>query len=84
MLAAIAKVSSVVESNAFIQDMEASFEYKFASKPQAIEGEYVLSYKPKDKKPIEEYLKLQGRFAHMFKAGNERTIEQDWKGVNRN
>ena len=38
MLAAIVKVSGVVEPEAFIQDMEASFKHKFASKPQVIEG----------------------------------------------
>lgn len=38
MLAAIVKVSGVVEANAFIEDMEASFHHKFASKPQVIEG----------------------------------------------
>lgn len=38
MLAAIVKVSGVVEPNAFIEDMEASFHHKFASKPQVIEG----------------------------------------------
>ncbi|MBQ3252215.1 MAG: 2-oxoacid:acceptor oxidoreductase family protein [Oscillospiraceae bacterium] len=38
MLAAIVKVSGVVEAEAFVQDMEASFKHKFASKPQVIEG----------------------------------------------
>ena len=38
MLAAIVKVSGVVEEQEFIQDMEASFKHKFASKPQVIEG----------------------------------------------
>ena len=38
MLAAIVKVSGVVEPEAFVQDMEASFHHKFASKPQVIEG----------------------------------------------
>ena len=38
MLAAIVKVSGVVEEREFIQDMEASFRHKFASKPQVIEG----------------------------------------------
>lgn len=38
MLAAIVKVSGVVEPEAFVQDMEASFKHKFASKPQVIEG----------------------------------------------
>lgn len=38
MLAAIVKVSGVVESEDFIEDMETSFHHKFASKPQVIEG----------------------------------------------
>ena len=38
MLAAIVKVSGVVEPNEFVKDMEASFRHKFASKPQVIEG----------------------------------------------
>ena len=38
MLAAIVKVSGVVDAEEFIKDMEASFQHKFASKPQVIEG----------------------------------------------
>lgn len=38
MLAAIVKVSGVVEPESFVKDMEASFHHKFASKPQVIEG----------------------------------------------
>ena len=38
MLAAIVKVSGVVEAEQFISDMEASFKHKFATKPQVIEG----------------------------------------------
>ncbi len=38
MLAAIVKVSGVVEPEAFVKDMEASFKHKFASKPQVIDG----------------------------------------------
>ena len=38
MLAAIVKVSGVVNAEEFIQDMEASFKHKFATKPQVIEG----------------------------------------------
>ncbi len=38
MLAAIVKVSNVVDPDEFIKDMEASFKHKFASKPQVIEG----------------------------------------------
>ena len=38
MLAAIVKISGVVEAARFVGDMEASFKHKFASKPQVIEG----------------------------------------------
>ena len=38
MLAAAVKISGVVESGRFIQDMEASFHHKFATKPQVIAG----------------------------------------------
>ncbi|MFR4089122.1 MAG: pyruvate ferredoxin oxidoreductase, partial [Dysosmobacter sp.] len=49
-----------------------------------VEGKYILSYKPKNKLPVEEYLKMQGRFAHMFKPGNEWMIEEVQKEVDRN
>ena len=38
MLAAIVKVSGVVDTEEFVKDMEASFHHKFASKPQVISG----------------------------------------------
>ena len=38
-------------------------------------GEYHLTYMPKKKLPVEEFMKLQGRFKHCFKPGNEWTIE---------
>ena len=38
MLAAIVKVSGIVEQEAFVKDMEASFKHKFASKPLVIDG----------------------------------------------
>ena len=31
-------------------------------------GEYKLTYKPKEKKPVDEYLSRQGRFRHLFKG----------------
>ena len=38
MLAAIVKVSRVMEEITFFNEMQASFEHKFASKPEVIEG----------------------------------------------
>ena len=40
------------------------------------EGRWRLSYEPKNKLPIEEFLRLQGRFKHLFKPGNEDLIAQ--------
>ena len=38
MLAAIVKVSNIMDEKAFIEDMEGSFKHKFAKKPEVIEG----------------------------------------------
>ena len=38
MLAAVVKVSGILDPERFIGDMEASFRHKFATKPQVIEG----------------------------------------------
>lgn len=50
---------------------------------EVINGEWKLSYKPKNKLPIEEFLKEQGRFAHLFKPGNEHLIAQIQEDVDR-
>lgn len=39
-------------------------------------GKFTINYKPKNKLPVEEYLKPQGRFRHLFKKDNERLIEE--------
>ena len=39
-------------------------------------GKYKINYKPAKKLPIEEFLKPQRRFKHMFKPGNEWMIEE--------
>lgn len=38
MLAALVKVSGILETDRFLADIEESFQHKFASKPQVIEG----------------------------------------------
>ena len=38
-------------------------------------GKWILNYEPKKKLPIEDFLKPQGRFKHLFKPGNEHLIE---------
>ncbi|MCI9595866.1 MAG: pyruvate ferredoxin oxidoreductase [Firmicutes bacterium] len=50
------------------------------------DGKWRLTYEPKKKKPVEEFLAKQGRFKHMFRPGNEWMIEntqeyvdQEWQ-----
>ena len=52
------------------------------------DGEWRLTYKPKEKKPVEEWFKAQGRFRHLFKEENKHIIEeaqeyvdQRWKKI---
>lgn len=42
-----------------------------------------LSYVPKNKKPIEAFLKAQGRFSHLFKPENEHLIKEMQNEVDR-
>ena len=46
-------------------------------------GKWILSYEPKKKLPIEDFLKVQGRFKHLFKKGNENLLEQFQEEVDR-
>ncbi len=48
---------------------------------EVVNGEWSLTYEPKKKLPIEEFLKPQGRFAHLFKPGNECLIEEIQKDI---
>lgn len=38
---------------------------------EVINGKYIINYKPKNKLPVVEFLKVQGRFRHLFKKENE-------------
>ncbi len=40
------------------------------------EGKYKLNYQPKEKKPVVEWLQLQGRFKHLFKPENQAILEK--------
>jgi pyruvate ferredoxin oxidoreductase beta subunit len=39
-------------------------------------GKWRFTYKPKTKKPVAEFLKVQGRFKHLFKEGNRPVLEK--------
>jgi len=53
-------------------------------------GKYNITYTPKEKLPVEEFLKPQGRFKHMFKEENkwmieefQRVVNQEWEMLNK-
>ena len=46
-------------------------------------GKWIINYEPKNKLPIEDFLKTQGRFKHLFKKGNEDLIVQFQEEVDR-
>ncbi|MCL2226804.1 MAG: thiamine pyrophosphate-dependent enzyme [Oscillospiraceae bacterium] len=50
---------------------------------EVVEGEWRLTYEPKKKLPIEDYLKPQGRFSHMFAKGAEWMIEDAQKYIDK-
>ena len=47
------------------------------------DGKWRLTYEPKRKKPVEEFLAKQGRFKHMFEPGNEWMIENTQEYVDK-
>jgi pyruvate ferredoxin oxidoreductase beta subunit len=54
------------------------------------EGKYKINYKPKEKKPVSEWLKPQGRFRHLFKEENawlieriQAEVDRDWENLNK-
>ena len=42
---------------------------------EVVDGKWILNYEPKKKLPLEDFLRKQGRFKHLFKSGNEHLIE---------
>jgi len=50
---------------------------------EVVDGKWILNYQPKNKLPIEEFLKTQGRFKHLFKPENEELIAAFQKELDR-
>mgnify|MGYP002853283300 FL=1 len=50
---------------------------------EVVDGKWILSYEPKKKLPIEDFLRKQGRFKHLFKKGNEHLIVEFQNEVDR-
>ena len=47
------------------------------------DGKLTISYKPREKKPVEQWLKAEGRFKHLFKPGNEELREEIQADIDR-
>ena len=50
---------------------------------EVVEGEWKLNYKPREKRPVAEWLEMQGRFRHLFKAENRPILERIQAHVDR-
>ena len=59
-------------------------ETKFWPLYEIVDGKYTVNYIPKETVPVSEFLKLQKRFKHLFKPGNEHLIEEIQADVDRN
>ncbi len=53
-------------------------------------GKYKINYKPKEKKPVLDWLRPQGRFRHLFKEENagmveeiQNQVDEDWEELNK-
>jgi pyruvate ferredoxin oxidoreductase beta subunit len=50
---------------------------------EVVNGQYRITYKPKEKKPISEWFSFQGRFAHLLKPENKALLDEIQKDVDK-
>jgi pyruvate ferredoxin oxidoreductase beta subunit len=50
---------------------------------EIVDGKLRVTYKPRNKKPVVDFLKAQGRFRHLFRPGNEKILEEIQEDVDR-
>ncbi len=48
---------------------------------EVVEGRYKINYKPKKHVPVEEWLKIQGRFRHLFKSPEGKQRLEDFQAA---
>jgi pyruvate ferredoxin oxidoreductase beta subunit len=51
---------------------------------EVVDGEWKLNFKPKELKPLVDFLKPQGRFRHLFKPGNEEVLAEFQSQIDKN
>lgn len=51
-------------------------------------GKCAITYKPKEKKPLDEFIKTQGRFSHLKRKENkyiigelQKQVDEEWEGL---
>jgi pyruvate ferredoxin oxidoreductase beta subunit len=68
-------------SSMYVHYGKAAAETNFWPLYEIENGNYLINYLPKERKPIEEFLKGQGRFKHLFWPENKAVIEKIQKTV---
>jgi len=48
------------------------------------QGKWKLNYKPKERKPIKEWMEAQGRYKHLFRPENEHIIKEIQEDIDKN
>lgn len=66
-----------------IQDSKLAVDTCFWPLYEYENGRLTINYKPKEKKPVVEFLKTQGRFKHLFSPQNEYLLERAQEIVDR-
>jgi len=51
---------------------------------EVVNGQYKITYRPKEKKPVAEWLKLQGRFRHLSKPENKPIVDDIQAATDKN
>ncbi len=71
-----------------IQDTKMAVETCFWPLYEYENGRLTINYKPKEKKPVTEFLKTQGRFKHLFSPENEgllaraqELVDREWEAL---
>lgn len=50
---------------------------------EAVDGKITVTYKPRNKRPVADFLEAQGRFRHLFRPENEHILEDIQSEVDR-
>ena len=48
------------------------------------QGKWKLNYKSKERKPIKEWMEVQGRYKHLFRSENEHVIKEIQEEIDKN